>query len=1014
MVFRMNRFASGMVALLFLMPSAQAAFRVRIVDMGFGSVTNEFGAMTDPSSFEAALRGSEYAVSRISGDELAVPGALSSKTTDLLIVPCGSAWPADATSNLVSFLRGGGSLFTCGGYFCDKPVVRKDGRWCAIDDLKRQPLAAGGVSFALPSADAWSVTRSDGDVGRVHDVVLPDGSNGIHLATPRLLRWDVAGALVPSDCVDGADLISFWAKGDGLTDCFVLGLTHADGRRISACVAVGREWREIRLSSVDFRERKDPKAARKSVWDGYFTGMTRLSVGLTIKVNEPGSASGVSVGGIKFGKDAFRTLRRLQVPRINTRYGKVGDSLKFGPGQIGAFDASFKLTNVTSAKTPSAVAGILPDLRFSDELTGQAAVAIIGDGSFGYGDNHATWRPILEAHDAAGRSRGPVGAIVRHLKREFAGSSWAIFGVDNRDLFAPGAPCANLIEPLVRKLRERTCLSHLRPIWACYRRGESAVVSARITNQDAEPTVGEVRFRLTDENGGCLFCTNVAWRVAAKGTVDPQMTWQVPLSAPDVVIVQAEMLAGGRIRDREESAFVIWTPEIVARGPKLSRKGSLFALDGETRFVGGAQTHWGQRDSYTASSPLAFIRDFKQMSEIGLRWTRCFFRWDDERDKRFCDMVVQLAQKYGIVVYQGQWCGNVMAEGKELDEYCAAFSDKAKRYRDVPGFAIDLRNEPKRSEPPSWSSARKFEHWARRCADAIHAVAPDMPVSTGWMQGWHGGTISSDPLIVSSVFDFTDRHYYGNPTYMPRNLKDVDLRAFGKPLVLGECGAKEHPTYKEIDRVNGVTPEEYSARFRYHVSHVFGLGGSMVLGWHWRDPMEGMFPCGLSYSSGVLREAAHDFASLARAYGSVKLVDNPPDVVVVLDEAPRMDARNRAKCLYRQWALDDVLQYWGANWGKATSSRTAGLKAKLFLRPEELPSDEAELRTKVGQLLRTAGCALARRASDSENLDVMRVKGEGETVWVVWNGGRETETFSRGGTSISVKPQYPGMIRERD
>lgn len=117
----------------------------------------------------------------------------------------------------------------------------------------------------------------------------------------------------------------------------------------------------------------------------------------------------------------------------------------------------------------------------------------------------------------------------------------------------------------------------------------------------------------------------------------------------------------------------------------------------------------------------------------------------------------------------------------------------------------------------------------------------------------------------------------------------------------------------------------------------------MALCWHWRDPMEGMFPCGLSYSSGVLREAAHDFASLAKAYGSVKLVDNPPDVVVVLDEAPRMDARNRAKYLYRQWALDDVLLH-----------------------------------------------------------------------WVVWNGGRETETFSRGGTSISVKPQYPGMIRERD
>ena len=53
------------------------------------------------------------------------------------------------------------------------------------------------------------------------------------------------------------------------------------------------------------------------------------------------------------------------------------------------------------------------------------------------------------------------------------------------------------------------------------------------------------------------------------------------------------------------------------------------------------------------------------------------------------------------------------------------------------------------------------------------------------------------------------------PDRMFRDLKDVDMRALGKPLTMPECGAKCHPTFvKEDPWRMGDTDEAYTARFR--------------------------------------------------------------------------------------------------------------------------------------------------------------------------------------------------------
>ena len=130
-------------------------------------------------------------------------------------------------------------------------------------------------------------------------------------------------------------------------------------------------------------------------------------------------------------------------------------------------------------------------------------------------------------------------------------------------------------------------------------------------------------------------------------------------------------------------------------------------------------------------------------------------------------------------------------------------------------------------------------------------------MSVGWSQGWGGGTVIKDPLLASLDLDFTDRHYYGPPDRLPPEIKDVDLRGLGKPLILGECGAKDHPTFAKLDPWGmGDDDAGYNARFLWLGHHALGLGAAVISSWHWRDPMEGIFPCGIVHPTGVPRPTA--------------------------------------------------------------------------------------------------------------------------------------------------------------
>ena len=992
---------------------ALAAPRIGVLDLGMGAGTGKgaFGCPSDPAVFKEALA-SIGEVTTISGEDAARKDILARKNIDLLVVPTGSAWPMAAAGALVSYLREGGSLLTCGGYAFDVPAERHGGAWRA---WKLPPLPAAKDPVSLPDAARWRASVPAGQSARV----AAGADGGVEVLTDNFNLWCTGGTGLGTNLV-GRNVLSFRVRSRRGAKKASFELDETDGSRWIFHFEVGTEWREIRAVPNSFAFWHDCRAKHRGKKGDRvnFDAVRSFSIGCGPGESAQGMPMSVEFTDLRGGVDPDAARRCVEPPQINTRTARIRDAIHPEATQVNAFDPSFELRHVARIATGPETDPSLPPLALDGAFTGFAAIAQLGVNGHGYSPNRCAWRPILEARAADGSDRGPAAAFVHHHSGTFAGSSWAIFGVDNADLFARGSPVTgDFLRAVAKKLLARVALNETTTSYACYRAGETAELQTRVGNFGKLPVKGSVRFTLRDEAGREVAVRTAAFEVPPGTNTSVTCAWPVGADASDYVAFSAELVDGdGKIVDREEGAFVVWNESVIAKGPRLAIDGTRFTLDGRAGFWLGAQTYWGQTAPTRARSPRTFDRDFRQMRAAGLRFTRLFLPWKCEADKRISDACVQLAQKHGLVIYHTQQNIDPMAEGEAFAEQVAHFREIAARYRAVPGFMIDIRNEPVMKLPPSWESAKRMRRWLSSCRAAAREGRPDVLVSVGWSQGWAGGGASKDPAWNSLDLDFTDRHYYGNPARMYRDLKDLDMRALGKPLTLPECGAKCHPTFvKEDPWGMGDTDESYSTRFRSLISHAFGLGATALFVWHWRDPLEGLFPCGLVHGTGVPRPTEAVFSQMAKTLGRLELAENAPDVAILLREAPRMTNDGRAAYLEKAYAVDAALLYWGANWSKITESAIGRCEVKLTLDADELPTDDAAaLRREVGRRLRAAGCACARREGDPDELEVFRVPGKGAVGWMFWNGSEKPLAAERAGRRVTVNPARPVYLQVSD
>ncbi len=384
--------------------------------------------------------------------------------------------------------------------------------------------------------------------------------------------------------------------------------------------------------------------------------------------------------------------------RLNTRHGRPEDGLETEPTQLGVFQADYPLERARSLATAPAQTILDPALRLDGPLEGWAACGVVGA-------DEARWVPLINAYDSFGRLRGAAGAMLRHYAGRWAGSSWAFFGVTNRDLFAPGQPAmAEAFVSIVRSLTRDVFFASLTTEHSCYRQGEAVKFFIPVFNGGRNRR--ELRIGLEIYPGETALsspalsrlATNLSFAVHALPHQTNLVTgqWKPPRFAADFYYLLARLWDGTNEVDRIESGFVVQDPNVLRSGPKLAYRDNYLRFGKRPLFLFGTDD-WGYVFNSARETPLQWLRDMRQRRDLGVMlYENLQFGLPrppaaQEPLLRKVDGIVQLAQKYGQVYFPGLLIGcNAAASDTDLAAQRAWCCDFAGRYAGVPGLIYYL------------------------------------------------------------------------------------------------------------------------------------------------------------------------------------------------------------------------------------------------------------------------------------------------------------------------------------
>lgn len=670
---------------------------------------------------------------------------------------------------------------------------------------------------------------------------------------------------------------------------------------------------------------------------------------------------------------------------LNHRYGRPGDTMGLDPEQIGIFDPTFHLRHVEGIRSAE-MQHIVPGVEMPVKPEGYAACSMLGSNNPVFPEKWGRHIPLVEAVDEFGRTRGGVGAIARNYAGPYAGSSWAFFGVTNTDLFAKDGPMLPHLPAIIESVAGGMYLHSLGTDLACYRDGEYAVLSCRLANPGRKNAVGRVVFRVYNRAGTEVFCHVIPqeFRVAPNADVVAETEWRPERFASDLYRVTAELIVGGKTMDVMETGFAAYSSKDTASGPKIELRGNYFEIDGRPVLLSGAN-ETGAIFYSGNESPLVWDRDLSAMSANGVNILRVLHFSPFLSDKpspsavkpldlavdrmpveteRKLDALVQLCQRHRVVLFLSihDWMGVALSD-EELEAQRKFARLIAARYKDVPGFMIDIQNEPKSPEsdespdvvrewndflrakygsgevlreawklsPPeaplgsvayrkgtdAWDDIRTLDagifrnmlldRWSEANRSGAKEGDPTMLVGIGFLQEY----FALNKLACMEHSDFANMHSYSPLETFRLDFKLFDRRFEGKSMSLGEFGS--HADHEK--RIRGEdSPGQDWWRYLMTGHYAFGEGGSFIANWCWKDMDDVIFPWGIVYPCGGPRK------DLLLAYRNQSLLFRqvgpkytPPHVflVVPLDQMLGGQSGKVQQVLYRtvERLMDDHLVF---------------------------------------------------------------------------------------------------------
>ncbi len=926
------------LAVLLLLGACTVAaqeYRVAVLDDPSLPVS---GMPTPASTFEAALAGPGVQIVRLDSDGLADVQRLNADKLDLLVVPTGSSFPAEAKDALLAFLVQGGDLLCTGGYAFDALWSRTADGW-------------------KPSAEQWNVEKAHARDPQTASVANGGFEKGAE-------SWDAAGTVCSMDrehafsgqacgqvSTDNAANGGAWVKtldvrpGGHYLVGAEMKTSGIQGTGFAFLAVYQEDAQGKLLQFVDFVQVKEDRD-----WRRYETDVEIA----------PAAARVTFRGGLYLASgtvwlDEVTCAPLPMEPRINAHYGIPEDGLRIEPWQLTLFSPDQRIEGASLAAMQDSV---LPaDWSSPGPIEGFEASAQL--------QQAARWVPLVEARDAWGRDAGTAGAFVHHYAGPYAQSSWAIFGVTNRDMFE-GEQGKRLLVEVVRRLRTGVSFLPPRTDFATYRRGETVHVTLGILNAAREARTVEAAWELRYANSDGLFTAAHSETrtidIASGATQNIDVAWEIPPEATDFVQIHARLRYNGLDVDCADSGFCVYDEKTVARGTRVRFSDNAFTSvpqDGAPRRVClfGTDTY-ANMFSLPAQSPWTWYKDLRAMRDYGLhmyenlQYTPKDYTFTEEQWRQL-DGLIQLSQRFGLPYMAGLLIGhNVAVSDDELAKQAAFCKTFAARYKQTPGliyylngdFRMDLTDAPDLRriwneflkqryasddalrqawsiEPPEaplgevpvkdhaaqrWydphaRDATEFKsllmrRWIGALCEAIREVDAEHPITSEYYQRPFGGM---DLRLTVEPMDAANFGYFDRPgcgvAYLPAAIKWNDMRRAGKTVNIGEFGVKTHDAWSAErggkDYHLQHTQAEAEQLF-WSVAHAaWAFGVTKIQNWCWSDDPDRIFPWGLAWNNPLrAKPVLKLYRNLRVLSDRIPMPYRPADIVLAMPDTWRQGA----------------------------------------------------------------------------------------------------------------------------
>jgi len=647
------------------------------------------GQATPAETFEAAWKPEGIEVVRLDAVHLADPQAFNPESFDLLVVPTGASFPVAAKGALLAFLQKGGDLLCTGGYAFDKPWVKMGEKWVSCGELAalekaraRDPRSSSVTNGGFENGtESWSSTDA-----ALCTIAKEGALSGVSCG--RVVNTDANALHCFTHVLDVAPGKSYLVGGEMKTD-------QIQGSGFAYMAVYQHDAQGGIITFVDFTQIRE-----NSEWKRH-----------EVQVNVSPQATKVLFHAGLYqatGMAWFDDITCAPVPTedlINAHYGTPGDSLKLEPLQLTLFSPDQPIQGESLAASADSV---LPERwRSPGAVSGFEATAQLRA--------NARWVPFIEAQDQWNRSCGAAGALVHHYGGTFADSSWALFGVTNRDIFE-GEEGQVLAEETLKRLRTGLFLKPIQTDFAIYRRGDTPKVTVEIRNASrfGRTVHVDVEYFSLPEGVPPSILHTEAQKVdlSAQTTKTLEFSWRLPSTPGDFVLFRVVLRQNDLVVDEAVTGFCVYDDRIVARAPSLRYKANAYTItprDGRARrtCLFGADTYGNMFGSPTAS-PLSWYNDLRMMRDNGLdmfenlQFTPPEYVFS-EKQQRQLDALIQLSQRFGLPYMAGLLIGqNVAVEDAELAKLAEMCRQFAAQYKDTPGliyylngdFVLNLKDTP--------------------------------------------------------------------------------------------------------------------------------------------------------------------------------------------------------------------------------------------------------------------------------------------------------------------------------